>query len=357
MAIFDRLFGRRKKDEQATGQPAQPSEAPRPPQGAPSAEAPQPQAPVKPSAPEHHTPGPAVPERPVQSPAPRHTAPEPRRAPEPLRAPERPAVPSPAAPQQAAPAQAPAGGLTATGHLDGWEPSATPAEALSRFRAAPAGLKAERARRELGRHMIATPYFAVLGPGGDGRPTLKAAVVASERLLTVYSDRASAEAALTKNGQVAAIPGEVILAWVLGQPKVRGLRLDPVAPDAGKDFDREQVAEALAGLSSPELRELLLSERPTPQRGLEILRGEGSRVLVVRRRTAAGTETMELAGPSGQRILPVFTSNAEVDALGTSLAPEPMDAAGLRELIAELGVDTLRVNPAGPSLDLPAGSL
>lgn len=328
MAIFDRLFGRRKKDEQ-TPAPESTTADLRP--------SPQPQAPPTPV----ETQAPAEPARPL-----------PRRA---LPPQERPASATASA---QAPAPAPAPAFTPEpSHLDGWEPSAGPAEALERFRSAPAGLKTERARRELSRHMIATPYFTVLGPGGDGKPTIKAAVINSERMLTVYTDKAAAEEAKTKNGQVAAIPGEILLAWVLSQPKVQGLRIDPAEPNAPKDFDRAQITEALTSLVNPGLREVLVSEEPTPQKGLVALRAEGTKALVVQRRTGEGLETMQLAGPRGEVVLPVFTSESEVYSLGTSLAAVAMDAAQLRELVAELGAQIIRVNPSGPSLDLPATSL
>jgi hypothetical protein len=205
--------------------------------------------------------------------------------------------------------------------------------------------------------MIGTIYYTVLGPGGDGKPTIKAAVVNSERMLTVYTTREAAEMTLTKKAQVAGIPGEILLAWVLSQPKVQGLRIDPQAPDAPKDFDREQITEALTGLVAPGLREVLIGEQPTPQKGLTALRAEGARVLVVQRRSASGLETMQLTGANGEHILPIFTSQSEVYALGTSLAAEALDAAALRALVEDLGVSVLRVNPAGPSMDLPANSI
>ncbi|MCB4208361.1 SseB family protein [Arthrobacter sp. UM1] len=367
MAIFDRLFGRRKKDEQ---QPA--PDAPQ----APVDESPAlPDAPAVPAPDDARpAPAPAEPVAPLRepdaappagetAPAPAESPSEPRRARRAFQAdrrdagqPGRAPRPSPAPQPSRAPQPAPAP-QTNLSHLDGWHPSAGPAEALARYRESAEGNKRDRARRELSRHMIGTGYFTVLGPGGDGKPTIKAAVVNSERMLTVYSDRSAAEAALTKNGQVAEIPGQVLMAWVLSQPKVQGLRIDPAEEDAPKDFTRDHLTEALKGLVNPGLRDVLVSERPTPQRGLEAMREEGAKVLVVRRRTAAEDEHMLLEGPHGERVLPVFTSESEADSLGTSLAPQPMDADSLRDLIRELGVEILRVNPSGPSLDLPANSL
>lgn len=349
MAIFDRLFGRRKKDEEQPRPDAAQApvdESPALPD-APAAPAPDDVRPAP--APEGVPPAPApeaapLVETPPAAAPPVETERVPRRA-------RRAATPEP--PRQETP-PAPQANLS---HLDGWHPSAGPAEALARFREAAEGNKRDRARRELSRHMIGTGYFTVLGPGGDGKPTVKAAVVNSERMLTVYSERHAAEAALTKNGQVAEIPGQVLMAWVLSQPKVQGLRIDPAEESAPKDFNREQLTEALKGLVNPQLRDVLVSERPTPQHALEAMREEGAQVLVVRRRTAAEDEHMLLEGPRGERVLPVFTSESEADSLGTSLAPQPVDTESLRELVRELDVEILRVNPSGPSLDLPAHSL